>query len=1065
MLNSLPRPARLLLVLALLIPTLCAQTASGYRGPHQDGAFPAEGLLERWPEGGPKLLWKHRLGSAFSGATILGDRIYVSGGGGESVLWVLDLDGKVVSKIPTGGASWKRFPGTRSNPLVFGDSNTAITILPSSNCFASDLGTQKTRWMVNLWKNFNSAGIGGWGYPETPVVYGDDFFFNNCSRVLDTPGFVRVSAADGTMRWAVPGRIPAKRFSMADVSASMVRHRGRDLLFWPTFKQLLCIEPSNGRILWEIAHSGETTVTPVHEGSYLLWEPHGKLQMLRLDQTGSRYEILWTRSSSGGSYSQAVIQDGRVYTFLDVAKAGEAILPKKDPVAVDKKGEAAPPAPSAPPAAPPSGAAEVVNPGVMVACLDAETGKLISSLAIPELAKAGHIIRADGRIIAVTAKPGNRGCRVTLITPTAEGMAKSGSFDPPVDAKEDLRGVADPEWQTSACPLVAQGRLFLRFGPLFAYDLRANRPAHGERGDGRGNYEEALPNIGLTRSNNLAWTVPQGSGAPPVVYRRADPVLMAGDDGTLKALDQATGAPVWNLAVGTGAGRAATPARDAERIYALHAVGNQAAVVACDHAGKELWRQKLESSQAPLSLLVGHQNLIVQANAVQGLELATGKPVWKLAIPEGAPAIAPIRTWISSACVLITSWGAVVRESDGVVLGTPLPAARTGSVAQGDRAFIVAADRPAVTAWRLALSGGQATAVALWETPCPKEIRSPLVLTTEHVVLVSGGALGLVWRFDREDGQPDGVAGLHPTDPGAVELSHAGGRLWIAGVGSGKDLVAFETERGRKLEESWRVRVGLRGGVAFAGDSIFVRTSSGLTCLTGRAPTKPAAGSIRAVPPADIADRAGLPIMPFTDNTILAPVVVAGPYPYKDFDKDPLAAIGGRATGIFAAGDQPVKDDAKTAFRPIPADCFWTDKANTENLPAWEQTVLHGWKAPSTTCAFTVLANDKLRRVRFQLYAGPRQDSSRIRNLVLINGQETSDGDILELAPGRYRCLVQSLVLEMPPGNTGHIWIGPRFIEVPEAEYTAGQDAMRKALEQWNAYRIESGNLLNLSAP
>lgn len=64
-----------------------------YRGPNRDGISKETGLLKSWPDGGPKLLWTFDgAGVGYSGPAVVGDRIYLCGGRGESeFVFALDI--------------------------------------------------------------------------------------------------------------------------------------------------------------------------------------------------------------------------------------------------------------------------------------------------------------------------------------------------------------------------------------------------------------------------------------------------------------------------------------------------------------------------------------------------------------------------------------------------------------------------------------------------------------------------------------------------------------------------------------------------------------------------------------------------------------------------------------------------------------------------------------------------------------------------------------------------------------------------------------------------------------
>ncbi len=66
-----------------------------WRGPRRDGVSEEKGLLSRWPEGGPKLLWKvDGLGKGWSSPIVTGGRLYVTGDVGDDlVVFAFDSNG------------------------------------------------------------------------------------------------------------------------------------------------------------------------------------------------------------------------------------------------------------------------------------------------------------------------------------------------------------------------------------------------------------------------------------------------------------------------------------------------------------------------------------------------------------------------------------------------------------------------------------------------------------------------------------------------------------------------------------------------------------------------------------------------------------------------------------------------------------------------------------------------------------------------------------------------------------------------------------------------------------
>src|SRR5438046_2129385 len=46
-------------------------------GPARNGHAENEHLIDSWPSGGPKILWRFKLGSGYAGAAVSGDRVVV----------------------------------------------------------------------------------------------------------------------------------------------------------------------------------------------------------------------------------------------------------------------------------------------------------------------------------------------------------------------------------------------------------------------------------------------------------------------------------------------------------------------------------------------------------------------------------------------------------------------------------------------------------------------------------------------------------------------------------------------------------------------------------------------------------------------------------------------------------------------------------------------------------------------------------------------------------------------------------------------------------------------------
>src|SRR5690242_7620214 len=97
-----------------------SQTFSEWRGEGRSGVYNETGLLKKWPEKGPELLWSvSGLPKGYS-SVVVGDRkLYITGiRGSEEVLIAFDRNGKQLWETPYGRAWNGSYPESRSTPTL-----------------------------------------------------------------------------------------------------------------------------------------------------------------------------------------------------------------------------------------------------------------------------------------------------------------------------------------------------------------------------------------------------------------------------------------------------------------------------------------------------------------------------------------------------------------------------------------------------------------------------------------------------------------------------------------------------------------------------------------------------------------------------------------------------------------------------------------------------------------------------------------------------------------------------------------------------------------------------------
>jgi outer membrane protein assembly factor BamB len=185
-----------LLALATIVVAATSVPAADWpqwRGPNRDGISQEKGLLQRWPQEGPKLVWKATdIGSGYSTPAVVGDRLYLLASEGlenEFVTAISASDGKRIWSTRLGNVGqpnqMPNFAAARSTPTVEGDLLYALGSDGDLACLDTDSG--KIRWRKHLRSDFGGK-PGPWAYAESPLIDGDTLGPGGCRGKALPPG-------------------------------------------------------------------------------------------------------------------------------------------------------------------------------------------------------------------------------------------------------------------------------------------------------------------------------------------------------------------------------------------------------------------------------------------------------------------------------------------------------------------------------------------------------------------------------------------------------------------------------------------------------------------------------------------------------------------------------------------------------------------------------------------------------------------------------------------------------------------------------------------------------------
>ena len=307
-------PTRVVLCLVLLCTTVAAADWPQWRGPNRDGISTDTGLLQAWPNGGPRQIWKAQgLGEGYSSFAVVGNRLYTQGQQAktEFVLAIDTATGKPLWKTATSRrADNDKGNGPRGTPTVDGNRLYAIAAEGVLVCLDADTGKQI--WSADFARNFGGRNP-RWLYSESPLIEGD--------YVIVAPGgsgaaIVALNKNTGAVVWKTQSDA-AGYSSVVPFDAGGVR--GLTVL---TAQAAVGVNAKNGALLWrydKVANRVANIATPiVSRGHVFVSTDYGTgCALLKLTAEGGsvRASEVYFNRQMRNHYTTSVLVGDTLYGF------------------------------------------------------------------------------------------------------------------------------------------------------------------------------------------------------------------------------------------------------------------------------------------------------------------------------------------------------------------------------------------------------------------------------------------------------------------------------------------------------------------------------------------------------------------------------------------------------------------------------------------------------------------------------------------------------------------------------------------------------------------------------
>ena len=327
-----------LLGLLFILPnaTTRADDWPQWLGPKRDGIWRESGIIERFPDDGPTVRWRQKIGAGYAGPAVADGRVYLADRIAEKVIvadesgtpdsWTRsDIPGReriVCLRETDGTVLWTHeydcpydiarlyAIGPRCTPTVDGDRVYVLGAVGHLTCL--DAKTGEVVWQRDFRKDYYKMPSPVWGWASHPLVDGDKLI---CIAGGQGTAAVALDKHTGKELWrALSSKEPG-------YSAPVIHDFGthRQLLIWHG-EAIAGLDPETGAVYWTVptdSFSGMSIATPqILDNRLYIMAYRGYGAMIRLDLEHRTAEIAWRADRNRGvtgTMNTPVLLDGHIY--------------------------------------------------------------------------------------------------------------------------------------------------------------------------------------------------------------------------------------------------------------------------------------------------------------------------------------------------------------------------------------------------------------------------------------------------------------------------------------------------------------------------------------------------------------------------------------------------------------------------------------------------------------------------------------------------------------------------------------------------------------------------------
>src|SRR5580704_19327769 len=314
------RSALLRLTVCLLGAGACLAAADWpqFLGPTRNGVYAGPPLAESWPAGGPRVVWRKKVGQGFSGPVVAGNRVILFQRlGAEEVVEALDAG--------TGATQWRyAYPSVYRDDFGFDEGPRAVPVIVNGRVYtfgaegqlqALDLATGRRLWNVDTMRRFGVR-KGFFGAAGSPLVEDGRVIANIGGKDGGKgAGIVAFNADTGAILWTATDD---EAGYSSPVGATF---GGRRHAVFLTRNGLVGLDPATGTVLFQRrwrsrSASSVNAASPVVVGDLIFVSATYETGAAVLRVRGSDLTELWSSDAVlSNHYATSVQYKGYLFGF------------------------------------------------------------------------------------------------------------------------------------------------------------------------------------------------------------------------------------------------------------------------------------------------------------------------------------------------------------------------------------------------------------------------------------------------------------------------------------------------------------------------------------------------------------------------------------------------------------------------------------------------------------------------------------------------------------------------------------------------------------------------------